>query len=284
MDSGTPHASPHPRTHTSDTYSRSATGHDDSNLEPSALGADRGDGNRRGRGGRRDPRRLGASGGGDRLGHPLHGPPCGQVGSDHPGRGHFSIERGTLVVDDDAGRPRFAYPLSFVLGARSYPIDVQTIGRSATLTPVVDAARSVQLSSADVDRTDRHSPKSPKTRDGKWEIVGPQTKQQRDDQDLEQFSSEVNATMTIASIVGLAVGAVVGGAVLGLVGCAALVVLGCVPGLIPGVIVGSTLGSIAGVIIGGGGGALLYAVQYFNEVNAPFKPHYRRVPGGTRAS
>ncbi|QKT08551.1 hypothetical protein HUN08_16095 [Gordonia sp. X0973] len=200
------------------------------------------------------------------------------------GRGHFSIERGTLVVDDDAGRPRFAYPLSFVLGARSYPIDVQTIGRSATLTPVVDAARSVQLSSADGDRTDRHSPKSPKTRDGKWEIVGPQTKQQRDDQDLEQFSSEVNATMTIASIVGLAVGAVVGGAVLGLVGCAALVVLGCVPGLIPGVIVGSTLGSIAGVIIGGGGGALLYAVQYFNEVNAPFKPHYRRVPGGTRAS
>ena len=57
-------------------------------------------------------------------------------------RGGFAVERGSLVIRNSGGVPGArASPLSYVFEGRSYPVLATTSGTTATLTPVVDAAK-----------------------------------------------------------------------------------------------------------------------------------------------
>ncbi|MFW0797557.1 glycine zipper family protein [Gordonia sp. CPCC 205515] len=174
--------------------------------------------------------------------------------------GSVSTAGGKFAIRNLAGETVFSMPLAYRKEYRQFPIDAHTSGRSATLIPSRDVSRSVAVDPAGVDAL----------RVKAAQIVGPQTRQQRDDEALARFSGVLGAGLTISSIVGTALGAIVGG------------VIGCIPGLvaalagcIPGFLTGASIGSVVGLILGGGGSLVGAAIQYFMTITSPFVPQKR---------
>ena len=169
--------------------------------------------------------------------------------------GSLNVHDGKLTVRDQAGTELGQVPLSYRMEYRQYPIDARVVGRTVTLTPVRDAARSTPLSARDVEPVRARADKD-----------GPKTRQERDDQALARFNQQFSAGMSVSALVGLAIGAVVGGFLGCVLGLAAAIV-GCFVAVAPA----AALGSIAGTIIGGGGSAIAAAIQYFKTSNSPFR-------------
>ncbi|MGV9713029.1 glycine zipper family protein [Gordonia sp. NPDC003424] len=172
--------------------------------------------------------------------------------------GRIAIENNLLTIRNLAGAEVFTMPLAYRKEYRQFPIDAHTAGTTATLTPSRDLARSTAVDRGVVDSL----------RVKAATIVGPQTRQQRDDQALARFNQQLSTGLTISSIVGTAIGAIVGG-ILGCVIATATTVIGCVLG---GFVLGASVGGIIGLMLGGGGSLVGAAIQYFQTINSPFRP------------
>lgn len=175
-------------------------------------------------------------------------------------RGAMAVEQGILTIRNAAGTTVATQELKYYKGGRAYPIGATVAGRTATLTPVTDVAKSTKVAPSQL----------PGAKPAYWKIDGPQTRQQRDDQALQQFITDLSAAMTVSSIVGMIIGGIIGCAI-GFLGLGIL--------CIPGAIIGISLGSILGSIFGGGGGVLGAGQKYMDTINKPFKPKYKWVPG-----
>ncbi|WP_439029989.1 glycine zipper family protein [Gordonia terrae] len=172
-----------------------------------------------------------------------------------------STDGGVLSIRDHAGADLFRMPLSYRKEYQQFPIDVRTAGNKVTLIPAQDAARSVPLNRAEVDDLRAI---------GRNQVAAPQTRQERDDQALERFQSQLRAGMTVSSLVGTVIGGIVGGVVGCAIGLAAAVV-GCLVGVAPA----AAVGGIAGLAIGGGGTLIGAGIHYFQTINSPFVPPRR---------
>ncbi|GAA3026063.1 hypothetical protein GCM10010528_04810 [Gordonia defluvii] len=177
--------------------------------------------------------------------------------------GSLAVTGGRLVVRNTAGRVVESAPLRLA-GPRNegYQIAASVIHRTATLTPPIAARMAYRQQYQQVDRR----------------IVGPRTKQERDDQAFARMVQEMSAAMTLSSLVGLAIGFVVGLLFGGVLGCIALLFVGCLPGVLVASIPFAVAGSIVGILIGGGGGAIAAIGTYLDTINKPFKPQYQDVP------
>ncbi|OCH82646.1 hypothetical protein [Gordonia sp. UCD-TK1] len=174
-----------------------------------------------------------------------------------------STENGNLTIRDTAGAELFRMPLMYRSEYRQFPIDTRTTGNKVTLIPSREVARSTALNPTAVDQlrgVARHN------------VAAPQTRQERDDQALERFQSQLRTGMTVSSLVGTIVGGIVGGAL----GCAltgvALTPLACI---IVGIPVGAAAGGIVGLALGGGGTLIGAGIHYFQTINSPFTPPRR---------
>jgi hypothetical protein len=176
------------------------------------------------------------------------------------GRGSVAVEQGILTFRNTAGATVGTQELKYYRDGRAYPIAATITGRTATLTPVTDVAKSTKVAPSQL----------PGAHSVRWKIDGPQTRQERDDQALQQFITDLGAAMTVSSIVGMVIGAVLG--------CAIGFVLGAGVGCIPVALVGLSVGSILGSMVGGGGGLLAVGQKYMDTINKPFKPQYKWVP------
>lgn len=170
--------------------------------------------------------------------------------------GTFQRDGNTLSIRDDRGAVVFQMPLSYRMESREFPISAQVTDRSATLTPSRQIANSRSIDPQLVEPV-----RAAAVQQG---AAGPATRQERDDAALARFNQELQAGMTISSIVGIVIGAVVGG----IAGCVLSIPIGCLPG-IP---LGASLGSVAGVILGGGGTMIVAGYQYLQTINSPFTP------------
>lgn len=177
------------------------------------------------------------------------------------------VTNGTVAVDgnfvalrDRTGADVMRIPLKYNLEDRTYPIAAKVnAGRSVTLTPIREAAKSTK---ADPE-TVRQGATVVERR-----IRGYQSKQERDDAAFARFQSQVAGAMTISTIIGLAIGLVVGAILVGIPTCTTIIAC------IPGVLLGGSLGSAVGIVLGGGGAIFGYGMQYFNTINSPFVPQY----------
>lgn len=174
------------------------------------------------------------------------------------GNGTIGIDDGAVVIKNKANAEVWKLPLNYRMEDRQFPIDAKQASNSVTLTPSKDVKRSTQVDRKQVDAARQVAAKK-----------GPQTKQERDDQALARFNQQVQAGMTISTIVGTAIGAVVGGAI----GCIFAGIptagIGCI---LVGLPIGATVGGIAGTVLGGGGTVIGAGIQYFQTINSPFKP------------
>lgn len=172
-----------------------------------------------------------------------------------------STENGNLTIRDTAGAELFRMPLSYGNEYRQFPIDARTAGNRVTLIPSRDVSRSAQLNTTAVDNlrdAARHN------------VAAPQTRQERDDQALERFNSQLRTGMTVSSLVGTVIGGIVGG-VVGCLGGLAFLGIGC-PVAIP---FGTAAGALAGLALGGGGTLIGAGIHYFQTINSPFTPPRR---------
>ncbi|GAB88071.1 hypothetical protein [Gordonia rhizosphera] len=176
--------------------------------------------------------------------------------------GTIATADGKLSIRNNAGAEVFRMPLAYRMEYRQFPIDAHTVGKTATLIPSKDAARSTPVAKAEVDALRIEAAKQQEAKSAA-DPNAPKTKKERDDRALAEFNSTLATGMTISNLVGLIVGAIVGG----FIGCVVTLFAACA-----GVVAGATLGSIVGLILGGGGTLIYAAVQYFNTVNSPFVP------------
>lgn len=174
-------------------------------------------------------------------------------------RGSVAVENGILTFRNTAGATVGTQELKFYRDGRAYPINATVTGHTATLTPVTDVAKSTKVPPSQL----------PGAKPVYWKIVGPQTRQERDDQALQQFITDLGSAMTISSIVGMVIGAILG-CLIGLL----FLIVGCPPVAL----VGMSLGSIIGSMAGGGGGIIGAGQKYQDTINKPFKPKYKWVP------
>ena len=65
-------------------------------------------------------------------------------------KGAVAVEDGQLTIRDDAGAPVMIKPLHYLVADRSFPITATTAGRTATLTPVTDVAKSTKADEGEV--------------------------------------------------------------------------------------------------------------------------------------
>ncbi len=175
--------------------------------------------------------------------------------------GTIATADGKLSIRNNAGAEVFRMPLAYRMEYRQFPIDAHTVGKTATLIPSKDAARSTPVAKAEVDALRIEAAKQQEAKAA--DPNAPKTKKERDDRALAEFNSTLATGMTISNLVGLIVGAIVGG----FIGCVLTLFAVCA-----GVVAGATLGGIVGLILGGGGTLVYAAVQYFNTVNSPFVP------------
>ena len=152
-------------------------------------------------------------------------------------RGAMAVEQGVLTVRNAAGTTVATQELKYYRDGRAYPINATVTGRTATFSPVTDAAKSTKVAPSQL----------PGAKPAYWKIDGPQTRQERDDKALQQFITDLGNAMTVSSIVGMVIGGIIG-CIFGI----PLFVLGC----IPGAMLGMSFGSILGSMLGGGGGII----------------------------
>lgn len=172
----------------------------------------------------------------------------------------LSTKDNTLSIRDLSGTELFRMPLNYRMESRQFPIDAQKSGNKVTLTPSRDIKRSTPVAATEVQ----------KLRDvARRNVAAPQTRQERDDQALQRFQSQLSAGMTVSSLIGTIVGGIVGG----VLGCAltsvTLTPIGCI---IVGIPVGAAAGGIVGLALGGGGTLIGAGIQYFQTINSPFRP------------
>ena len=173
-----------------------------------------------------------------------------------------STENGNLTIRDTAGAELFRMPLMYRSEYRQFPIDTRTTGNKVTLIPSREVALSTALNPTAVDQlrgAARHN------------VAAPQTRQERDDQALERFNSQLRTGMTISSLVGTVIGGILGA----VFGCAIASVafgIGCV---LAGIPLGTAAGALAGLALGGGGTLIGAGIHYFQTINSPFTPPRR---------
>lgn len=175
--------------------------------------------------------------------------------------GSLRKESGFLVFRDGLGTILEKVPLKFVApDDRTYPVDVAITGRSATLTPSRNPARSTA--------TDPVFLKKTKVADED----GYRNKNERDDAALNRLNKEVATGGTVTTVIGAAIGAIIGGTAGCLLGLAAGP-LGC---FFAGIPLGAAAGAGVGVIMAGGVAAAA-VIAYFNNISKPFE-HVTETP------
>ncbi|WGJ84917.1 MULTISPECIES: glycine zipper family protein [unclassified Gordonia (in: high G+C Gram-positive bacteria)] len=173
-----------------------------------------------------------------------------------------STENGNLTIRDTAGAELFRMPLMYRSEYRQFPIDTRTTGNKVTLIPSREVARSTALNPTAVDQlrgVARHN------------VAAPQTRQERDDQALDRFRSQLSAGTSIGTLVGTVVGGIIGGALGCFTGALAGFGIGC-PIAIP---FGTAAGALAGLALAGGGTLIGAGIHYFQTINSPFTPPRR---------
>lgn len=172
--------------------------------------------------------------------------------------GSLAVEDGALILRNSKQQVVERVALFFLDGADTrFPIAATVTGKTATLTPVTDSART---SKAGPELIAAAAAARPAARDNR----SPQTKRlERDNQALQVMNQEISAAMTISSIIGMGIGVVIGAVVMGLIMCPTFVA--CIPGLI----LGGSLGGILGTVAGGGIGAVFAVIKYFDTISKP---------------
>ncbi len=170
-----------------------------------------------------------------------------------------STDNGSLTIRGLNGAELFHMPLAYRMEDRQFPIDARQAGNKVTLIPSRNNARSVQVNPAEVE----------KLRDSaRHQVAAPETRQERDDQALVRFQQQLNAGMTVSSLVGTVIGGIVGGALGCALTAAVLSPIGCV---LVGIPIGAAAGGIAGLALGGSGTLIGAGIQYLQTINSPFK-------------
>lgn len=176
----------------------------------------------------------------------------GTVGTDADG----------LWIRDAAGHEALRLPLNYRLENKQLPINTTSAGdHSITLIPGTDLSKATPVSAQAVASA-RHDA------DASAEWRAPQSAGERNDQALARFNEQVNAGLTITSIIAVAIGAALGAVLIGGTACVITALIGCIPGLLTG----ASVGSIVGLILGGGGSLAIAGIQYLQTVTSPFTP------------
>ncbi|MGW6036072.1 glycine zipper family protein [Gordonia terrae] len=173
----------------------------------------------------------------------------------------ISTRNGNLSIRDLAGRELVRMPLTYGKEFQQFPIDTRASGNKVTLIPSKDASRATAIDPVKVESlrdAARHN------------VAAPQTRQERDDQALERFRSQLGAGTSIGTLVGTVVGAIVGG----VIGCA-LGIVAAVVGCLVGVAPAAAIGGLVGLSLVGGGTLIGAGIHYFQTINSPFTPPRR---------
>jgi hypothetical protein len=150
-----------------------------------------------------------------------------------------------LQIVDSKGNVAASIPLLYNLDGKQYPIETSIDGRTASLTPVRDAAAAEPVTVSDAIRHD---------------VAAPATREERDLQALQTLGSYVNVSVAVGGLIGTILG--------GVIGCVVSLPAGCLPGLVTG----AGIGGVVGTIAVGGPVLIGAAIQYFNTINSPFTP------------
>lgn len=162
--------------------------------------------------------------------------------------GSLRTSDGQFQIVDNTGKVAASIPLAYNLNDKQFPINADINGRTATLTPVRNAAAAEPVKVSDAVRK---------------QVAAPATREQRDIQAMQTLSQSINT----ASAVGGLIGTIVGGVIGCVVGLPAFVA-GCLPGLVTG----AGIGGVVGTIVVGGPVLIGAAIQFFNTINSPFVP------------
>ncbi|MFE7798298.1 hypothetical protein [Nocardia sp. NPDC057440] len=182
-----------------------------------------------------------------------------------------TIDAGSLVVEDDALKIKAAdgtvvagTPLKFRVDEFEFPIATEISGRTATLTPQIDAAKAVYKPVALP-----YEDKAP------WK-----TEYDREVAAWTRLTSTIAMGATVGTLVGGLSGAAIGCVLGGVLG--GTVALGTIVGLFGPFLPAAAVGCIAGIALVGAVGTVLgqifitapvaigAAIQYFTTVNQPF--------------
>ncbi|MBE7162488.1 MAG: glycine zipper family protein [Williamsia herbipolensis] len=153
--------------------------------------------------------------------------------------GSIRTANNQLQFVDNNGHVAVALPLTYKFNNVALPINASANGRTATLTPELPGKVLVDL---------------------------PATRQERDQQALNNLGSNIGTAVTVGGLVGTIIGAVVG-CIIGLPGT--------IPGCIGGAVTGAGIGGVAGTIIAGGPTLIGNVIEYFRVINSPFVPPKR---------
>lgn len=162
--------------------------------------------------------------------------------------GSLRTSDGQFQIVDNTGKVAASIPLAYNLNDKQFPINADINGRTATLTPVRDAAAAQPVKVSDAVRK---------------QAAAPATREQRDMQAMQTLSQSINTASAVGGLIGTIVGGVIG-CVAGLVGA----VVGC----LPGIVTGAGIGGVVGTIVVGGPVLIGAAIQFFNTINSPFVP------------
>ena len=162
--------------------------------------------------------------------------------------GSLRTADGQFQIVDNTGKVAASIPLAYNLNDKQFPINADINGRTATLTPVRDAAAAQPVKVSDAVRK---------------QAAAPATREQRDMQAMQTLSQSINTASAVGGLIGNIVGGVIG-CVAGLVGA----VVGC----LPGIVTGAGIGGVVGTIVVGGPVLIGAAIQFFNTINSPFVP------------
>lgn len=163
--------------------------------------------------------------------------------------GSLRTSDGQFQIVDNTGKVAASIPLAYNLNDKQFPINADVNGRTATLTPVRNAAAAEPVKVSDAVRK---------------QVAAPATREQRDIQAMQTLSQSINT----ASAVGGLVGTIVGGVIGCVVGAVAAAGVGC----LPGIVTGAGIGGVVGTIVVGGPVLIGAAIQFFNTINSPFVP------------
>ncbi|MEO9327995.1 glycine zipper family protein [Gordonia aurantiaca] len=169
-----------------------------------------------------------------------------------------TTENGTLTIRDNSGKTLFQMPLLYRSEYLQFPIDVQNSGSRVTLIPSKNVARAVPVDPVEAENLRAIA---------RHQVAAPETRQERDDQALERFNSQLRTGMTVSSLIGTVVGGIIGG----IVGCA-LGVPAAGIGCLAAIPLGTAAGALIGLTLGGGGTLIGAAIHYFQTINSPFVP------------
>ncbi|PHV65200.1 hypothetical protein CSW57_15410 [Williamsia muralis] len=162
--------------------------------------------------------------------------------------GSLRTSDGQFQIVDNKGNVAASIPLAYNLNDKQFPINAYINGRTATLTPVRDAAAAQPIKVSDAVRK---------------QAAAPATREQRDMQAMQTLSQSINTASAVGGLVGTIVGGIIGcvvGLPAGIVGC------------LPGIVTGAGIGGVVGTIVVGGPVLIGAAIQFFNTINSPFVP------------